>query len=675
MLDRGNSTETTKSYRLGYRADIEGLRAAAILLVVASHAGIPWLAGGYIGVDIFFVLSGYLITGLLVQEIRSSGNIHLLAFFARRLRRLLPALLFMITCITCAAILLLPPLDHPDQAISARMATFWASNISFAFEKLEYFSPGADTNLFLHTWSLGVEEQFYLTWPFLILFFLGAFRWQGQQKKYKQLQYGMYGTILICLIFSIFLSYTKPIWGFYLMPSRAWQFALGALIFLKTTNNGESLIASTCMTASVRFRNISHVIGWFGFGLIIATSALLDRDTVYPGFWAILPSLGTALVLASGSISNCSGVHSILRLRSMQWLGRLSYSWYLWHWPVLLLGNTIDGLNTTISQLILLAISLVLAIFSYRVVESPIRYHIGLKQSPIKVFVAAITLMGCSVAVSSGWLELSESWSNDPHMRRYIEVRQDAPIIYAMGCDDWFYSAGIRLCAFGENNAKHTAVLIGDSIVGQWFPAFNSAFNKPGWRVLVLTKSSCPMVDEPWFYERIGMEYKVCESWRDSALDLLASLHPDIILMGSSSNYNFNKLQWVSGTMRILDKLAPFTGQVIIMRPTYALGFDGPSCLARQQWRSTFLEMDSDCSQKSGSQKENLIYEWLMQAARHYKNAFVLDMNGFICSENRCSAQHGDTIVYRDNMHLTAKFASTLGNPLSEMIWKHRHRD
>ena len=167
-------------HRIGYRGDIEGLRAIAILLVVAAHAKVSWLAGGFIGVDVFFVLSGYLITGVLLREIEQTGHLRFANFYARRFRRLLPALLVMLVCTSLFAIVVLPPAAQGDQAIAAATASAWLSNIHFAFAKLDYFSPGAATNLFLHTWSLGVEEQFYLAWPALMIFAYGA---SGKQEQ------------------------------------------------------------------------------------------------------------------------------------------------------------------------------------------------------------------------------------------------------------------------------------------------------------------------------------------------------------------------------------------------------------------------------------------------------------------------------------------------------------
>src|ERR1700728_1796466 len=182
-------------YRLGYRSDIEGVRAVAILLVVAVHAGVPWLGGGFVGVDVFFVLSGFLITGLLVQEITDTGRLRFAEFYVRRLRRLLPALIVMLLIVRTLAALLLAPGEQGGQASAAAMAALWLSNVHFAFARLDYFAPGTETNLFLHTWSLGVEEQFYLILPALLVWLLGRDGHRGMAR----LKVGMFVVLGVSL--------------------------------------------------------------------------------------------------------------------------------------------------------------------------------------------------------------------------------------------------------------------------------------------------------------------------------------------------------------------------------------------------------------------------------------------------------------------------------------------
>lgn len=215
---------------IAYRPDIEGLRAVAILLVVAAHAGIPWFQGGFVGVDVFFVLSGYLISGLLISEIRQSGRLDIVAFYVRRMRRLGPAMLLMLLVISLLAVILLPAPRQLVQTYAATSAALWVSNFYFAFADIDYFSASAVENLFLHTWSLGVEEQFYLIWPMLLLALLG--RRGGGAGKRVTAQAAMLVIAAASLVGCVLLSQAAPKLGFYMMPARIWQFALGALVWI-----------------------------------------------------------------------------------------------------------------------------------------------------------------------------------------------------------------------------------------------------------------------------------------------------------------------------------------------------------------------------------------------------------------------------------------------------------
>ena len=663
-INKSNIKSDADRFRLGYRGDIEGLRALAILLVISAHAGIPWLAGGFIGVDVFFVLSGYLITGLLVQEIQKTGGLRLWKFYARRLRRLLPALLFMVACTSLLAMTLLAPLEQLNLIPAARAASVWISNIYFAFTEFDYFAQAADENLFLHTWSLGVEEQFYLVWPVFLMFLVGTWHWQGASQNLRRLQIGMIATIVLCLLLSILLSYNMPSWGFYLMPSRAWQFAMGAQALLWSTGNGRHVNNITSLRVS---RGISCILatgGWAGVALILVSALLLEPNTACPNAWALLPSAGTVLVLLSGATVNTTSVSRVLSLPPMQWTGRISYSWYLWHWPILVLGGTHVTNGQVADTRILVALSLGLAVFSYWAVELPIRRNKKLSVQTGLTLSASLMLMSVAMAFGTVWQYAAVSWSQSTEQRHYHELRTNLPVIYSMGCDQWYYSPQVRICAFGDKDAPQTAVMMGDSIMGQWFPALSAAYNKPGWRLLVLTKSSCPMIDAPFFYKRIGKEYTVCSRWRDDALATLASIRPDVVFIGSASSYDFSESQWISGTRRVLSKIAPVAKNVFLIRATHQLPFDGPGCLARRNWQPSFLSIQGECSSVAGSQRETDVYEWLKEAVKDFDNVSVIDLNPMVCPDGRCYAEINGEVVFRDSQHLSPPFSETLSDAL-----------
>ena len=640
---------------LKFRPDIEGLRAIAILLVVAAHAGVPWLAGGFVGVDIFFVLSGFLITGKLVQEVNATGRIRLLPFYVRRLRRLLPALLLMLTVVGLASTWLLSPIDLGPQLVTARMAALWLSNFHFALGNLDYFAAGSESNLYLHTWSLGVEEQFYLVWPALVLWLIAG----DGERGVARLKAGMLVVLCASLLGCMLLTKTEPLLAFYMMPLRAWQFAVGAMIWLVHARSAQ---AAPILTRS------APALGSVGLGLILACGLWLDPQRAYPGAWAILPTLGTALVVLAGCLpTGRRNAYRLLALPPFQWLGRISYSWYLWHWPILLLGYALISSEASEYRTLLVAISLFLAVLSHALVEAPLRrwkQWLAFPRAAVLISLAGMAAIGLLI---SQWVQQAEHALQSQQLQRYAAARADAPIIYRMGCDDWYHSASVRICSFGDDKAQHTAVLIGDSHVGQWFPAVHKALDKLGWRLLVITKSACPMVDEPIFYARIGREYTECSQWRDAAIERISDISPELVILGSASA-RFTRQQWTEGSARVLARLSPASERITLLVDTPSLPFNGPACLMHHARRPKWLPQFGACSAPAVSEHTD-IKHWLQTTATRFPNVRLLDMNDHICPDGVCRAELDGRVVFRDNQHLSGSFAESLAVPMGERLF------
>jgi peptidoglycan/LPS O-acetylase OafA/YrhL len=653
----------SSDYRLGYRGDVEGLRAVAILLVVACHARVTWLAGGFVGVDVFYVLSGYLITGLLVQEIHTTGTLRFANFYARRLRRLLPALLLMLAVVCVLGRLLLAADGQDQQALAATSAALWLSNFHFAFANMDYFAPGAETNLFLHTWSLGVEEQFYLVWPLMVVLAMGAWAGAKGQPSTKRLKHVFGSVFVLAFALSLYWTWHAPRLAFYMMPSRAWQFALGALVFL--------IVGTPNYQSGMRKPKTSWSIfaGWAGLLMIFAAALLIDGSVPYPGYWALLPTLGTALVLAPGiGRAGWRDASGWLSARPMQMLGRVSYSWYLWHWPVLLLGAELIDARNGWNRLLLVLLSLLIATLSYRFFETPIRHNRSLLAKPRMAVFVGLAIMVLAGSLTLRWDIAAQARMKEPRQLRFVAAHFDAPVIYRMGCDDWYHSARVRICSFGDPHAKHTAVAIGDSVALQWFPAYARVFDKPGWRLLVITKSSCPMVDVPIFYPRIGREYTECSQWRGDALHEVAGLKPDIVVMGSTYTYNYTQSQWISGTKQVLDELAPAAGEVYVMRSSPTLPFDGPACVAPRSRLYAAIKGQTLCTTPARTIRSDNVFGWLRTAASGFQNVHLVDMTDVICPGDACHAKIGNEIVFRDDQHMTATFAASLAPKLAPAL-------
>jgi peptidoglycan/LPS O-acetylase OafA/YrhL len=636
-----------------YRSDIEGLRALAILLVVAAHAGVPGMQGGFVGVDVFFVISGYLITGLLVTEHARTGRIGIAAFYARRFRRLLPALLLMLLVTALAVHLLLSPEERTYQGAAGAAASFWASNLYFAFERIDYFGLASESNVYLHTWSLGLEEQFYLVWPLLLLLLLP----RGTRMQGRWLAAGLGLVLAVSVVACVLGTQMSSRHAFYLMPFRAWQFAAGALAWLLATKRvgfGSDRLATT--------------MGAAGLLLIVLSLVLIRRDAVYPGAWALLPTLGAVGMLLAATTGRNIFTRA-LALPPLQALGKVSYSWYLWHWPVLVVGAVLLPTPSLVQRILLGAWALLVAVLSYRLLERPIRANDALVREPRRWILMSLLLMLGVGLMFLRWTTAAGAGPRDVAGPAASAV-PGVPAIYLMGCDDWYHSDRLFPCVFGDAAAPRTAVVIGDSIGLQWFPAYADIFSSPKWRLVVLTKSSCPMVERPIFNARIGREFTECASWRDKALGYVESLRPDVVVMGTTHTADFDEAAWVEGTGDVLARLAPATGRVFIMRSTPLLPFNGAQCVHRRNPADAeaWHQAATACSAPVADQKNDEVYGWLKKASDRWGNVDVVDMNDDACPGGICSAVHGLELAYRDNQHLDARFVKQLSAALREKM-------
>ena len=302
--------------RPAFRPDIEGLRGIAILLVVLFHAGVPMLAGGFVGVDVFFVLSGFFITGLLVREREETGEVDLTEFYARRALRLLPALMLVLLATLLAVMTLYAPIDRGDIAASARAVALHAGNVELARTSVDYLSSG--DNPLLHTWSLAVEEQFYLVWPLFFLFVATVSERAdttaaGAARARKSLLVWLALAALASFAASLWLTRTAQPWAFYGMPTRIWEFALGGMLALG--------FARARSDAPGR---VAVVVQGLGLLAIVAAALVYDRSTPYPGAAAVVPALAACALLVGGARAPDSGVSRMLSTRPLRWLGSMS---------------------------------------------------------------------------------------------------------------------------------------------------------------------------------------------------------------------------------------------------------------------------------------------------------------------------------------------------------------
>ncbi|HEY1036337.1 MAG TPA: acyltransferase family protein [Pseudoxanthomonas sp.] len=578
-----------------YKPEIDGLRAIAVLAVVGFHAGVG-PAAGFVGVDVFFVISGYLITRMLRQEVLAHRRIDIIDFYARRARRILPALLVVTVATLLASAALLPPAEL-RQTVQAGAAAFaFAANVFFATAANGYFDPEAHANPLLHLWSIGVEEQFYLAWPLVVLL----------ARRRPVLVFGLIAAASFAAA-EWLLAHGQDRAAFYQAPMRAWELAAGGLVAV-------SRIPARPWVAPL--------------GVVVVLVACLVPLARFPGTGALLPVVGAGMVIA--------GVHAgqrnvLLASRPLVLVGLVSYSLYLWHWPVMVLGKALP-------VWLQVAAALAAAAASYRWIEQPLRRRLVRPARPtVAVAAGCVAVMCVSTLAVARTLPAAAPLTDD-----FAETARLIPI-YKMGCDDWYKSAAVKPCVFGDERAPHTAVIMGDSVALQWFPAVRRIFDRPGWRLVVLTKSSCPMVNVDWFYDRIGGIYTACSEWRAGALQWVEAARPDVVILGSSNSYGFTEQEWVDGTRHVLRRAAAAAGHVALLRSTPLVG-------------------------TSGQQDFEDVYRWEAEAARPIRNAAVIDMNPEACPDGTCAFAKDGQLRFRDGRHLAAAFADSLAPGLREQF-------
>ena len=439
------------------------------------------------------------------------------------------------------------------------------------------------------------------------------------------------------------------------MPTRAWQFATGGMVWL---------IAQTTYL-SKQSSNIAAVAGAL---FLIASLLVITPHSTYPGLLALLPTLAAGAWLWAGGIA--ASVSRVLLSRPlMQWIGGLSYVWYLWHWPVLILGEYLLPVRGNfINSIGALGLSLLLAIATHHLIENPIRFGKAKRIKPLWQIAVALIAMLLINSQLLRWhthtFEQLNSSQNNSQASRYVRAISDLPFFYADGCDDWFHSDALKPCSYGAENAPKTVVLLGDSIGAQWFPTLTHIYQADQWKIVVLTKSSCPMVDAPLFYERIGREYSECTRWRKRALEWIAAQKPDAVFLGSTASYPFSDQQLIEGSLRVLQSLSAAAGKVYLIEANPVLGFNGPECLMQRDnlW-------SQPCSTQHPQDSPYAHVAKLLEAALGaFPNVHWLETASFVCPERDCAAERDGIIVFRDAQHLTASFTASAARHFAQQI-------
>ncbi len=603
---------------------IQGLRALAALLVTIFHARL--VPGGFIGVDIFYVISGYLITGLILREIEKTGTLNLQNFYQRRIKRLLPTSVFVLFVTAIVGLFVLPAITRDALGRDLFAAATYISNYLFAWWQNDYQNLNATPSPFIHYWSLAVEEQFYLVWPIFILFL--------SRYGKRAVLYGVGISSSLSLLLSIYQTQTSPIWAFYSLPTRAWELGVGALLLF---------IPDTFWK--------NRFIPWVGLIGIAIAALRFDENTAFPGINAVLPVGATALLI--GSITVWPRLFNDLsNNRISQWLGAISYPLYLWHWPALVLPSSALGRPLRIRERIFcILLTIVLAHFTSKYIEQPLRN----KKVPgknIYRFFAATTvasLVAGLLITSTASSIISVKGTN--YKFNLIDVMQK-PSVYGDNCHSNYGETKSGYCTYGDINSKTTVVLYGDSHAAQWFPALEELANERGFKLVSLTKSACPSVDVPRA-DQGAFKNVHCDKWRDDSIARIKKLNPAAVIMSSfqyfspPSGYPNEYEWWKEGQVRLLDSLRGSSKHLIYISDTPRPLRDIPNCLASRDSQSCDSTKKTPVKIINGFEK--------------------VDPTPWLCS-NYCPAIQDGYVVYRDASHISVAAALALKSQLETAL-------
>jgi peptidoglycan/LPS O-acetylase OafA/YrhL len=495
------------------------LRGAAVLLVVLFHAGLK-VPGGFTGVDVFFVISGFVIGGVLLAELEQTNSVDFGRFYGRRVRRLLPALGMMVTIVALSGVLLAPVASHRADGITGILAALFSANAYLIHNGVGYFASDEALNPFLHTWTLAVEEQFYVVFPaVLVLSWILARRHRPHSsRKSAALVVGL----ISLLSFALALTLSSgPVGGllaherfaFYGSPTRAWEFGAGTLLVLASPS-----LARLPAISAVFLRGL-------GWGAVLVGAIGIDGSSNYPGVTTLLPVGGACAILAAGTIDKRATARRI-GLRPLVWLGDRSYSWYLWHWPFIVFAVALWPAQPLVAATGAAALSLIPAVLSFRYVENPIRSNSGLAGR--RVLALAAVCVSVPVLACLGFIGLSDAISSQPALAAW-QASQAMHLDHVRGCDSGKpFGLQPPRCTWTVRNARGQLVLIGDSYAGQVTEAVVRAGNIEGLDVTVATYPACPFLDVR-VYE-LSPNERQCRRYYERGLRALLRTRPNLVV-------------------------------------------------------------------------------------------------------------------------------------------------
>lgn len=688
LLSKSRSkTEATGAPK---RLDIQGLRAVAVGIVLLYHAGMPWMPGGFVGVDVFFVISGFLITGGIVKELRRDGKFSLARFYSRRIARILPASVLAVIGTIILTWAMLPQTRWVQVGQDALAGLLYYINWQFAADSVDYLAQGQASSPFQHFWSLAVEEQFYIIWPLLLMLVTWICMKTG-----VRLQSGLVAALAVVALPS--LAWSAYLTGvsssaYFVTTTRIWELAIGAGLAIMLPQIGKAP------------KLLSVVVGWLGLAAIGATAITYTAALPFPSYTALLPTMGAAAVIWAGANAGTAGPVAVLGLTPMRWIGDISYSLYLWHWPLLVIASALWGDLSPGIGLIVVAFAFLPAWLSLMMVERPLQE--GLKGTRSKSYPFQIGFILTGVAAAGAMLLIvavpptppasaapftpkpmagaearllgAETLFDRPApataedksatlVPNVLQAAQDLHVVHRNGCMQPVESTAAKQCDFGDLKGTKTIAVVGDSHAAMLLPGFERVAEDKGWKLITYSKGACPWIETSINYQ--GKPFQQCSDWAAGVTQGLQAAKPDVIVAVTSryltndsvvDSAEISQQKLVEGMRKAW---TPFLDQgipVISVRDTPRPGMSVPDCVASNRDALTRCTMEPG---KVLSQNPPEV-----SAADGLDGVTVMDLTDAFCFSGTCPAVIGGVVVYRDDNHVTATYASSLHNQIDAIL-------
>ncbi|MFW2512568.1 acyltransferase family protein [Demequina sp. SO4-13] len=689
-------TRTGQRAARSFRPDIEGLRALAIGLVLVYHAGVTFVPGGYVGVDVFFVISGFLITGMLLREFREHGRISLTRFYARRAKRLLPAATLALGATAALTWWLAPPLQRGVYGYDMLASAVSLVNWRLADRSVDYQAEGIGASPVQHYWSLAVEEQFYIVWPLVIV--AAGLVAAVLRLRASTIAVGALAVIVVLsFAWSIHMTADAPAEAFFVTTTRLWELGIGGL-----------MAASLTLWRRLP-RSAALVLGWAGIAAVVASALMFDSSTSWPGAAALVPTLGTAAVIAAGSAER-SGAPGPLSWKPAVWIGGISYSLYLWHWPLLVAAGWHWGEIGQKAGLAIVTLSVIPAWLSYRLVENPVRRAKVLERMPVLALSLGANLVAATVvialllaaslprsspaqadAAAEGGTAGSEFGARTldydggavsgveasqevvPFVPDLVAAREDSSDV-TKECHADFATVVPEPCVMGDPDGQARVFLAGDSKAAQWGDVVEAVSTEQGWVFESATKSACGFADA-LRDDADGRPYTACPEFNANLMELLLADPPDAVVVSQRHSQAFDEEGELSGDVMV-DALADYWStledagiDVIVLldnpSPSDLVGGDDSGvldCLAvhmEDPWLCAFpLE--------SGTKSSGAVAQ--RAAAERVPGVDVIDMSDTLCNTEVCPPVIGGVLVYRQGSHVTNTYTMTTQHVLADRL-------